>query len=200
MRKLLFFFFLLPFIAFSQVQQCSDTIFSPPGADWVVYCVTNTSCHDTCNGKITINVQGTNGPYSFAWDGSNFVVDDDERDSLCANNYIVPIMDANGNLVNNTYQIDLTSPPNYTVFIIDTLHPTCFGYSDGVINVSVGGATSPYDYSWLPTGDNTDSIGGLDTGTYILTTTDFNGCIKTDTFTLENPLEVNSNTVADTLS
>ena len=48
---------------------------------------------------------------------------------------------------------------------------TCHGGSDGSINVSISGGTSPYSYLWN-TGGTTSSLSNLSEGTYQLTVTD----------------------------
>ena len=84
---------------------------------------------------------GDNQPYSFSWsNGSSFVAGDNFRDSLCANQYIISIIDVNGNLVNNTYVNDVSSPPNFTLFTDLLQDPLCFDSSNGQINLSIGGA------------------------------------------------------------
>ena len=203
---ILYLLFLLPIIAFGQQQVC-DTLVLPSGsgADTVFYCYTNPSCYDTCDGSIIINVKGPNQPYLFSWDGSlTFVAGDNSRDSLCASQTIVSVAYTDINtgldvLVDNSKVIDLISPPNFTIFLDSIKSPSCFGYNDGKIHISIGGATFPYIYSWED-GTNTDDRIGLDSGIYILETEDANGCIKLDTFELIDPLEVISQTITDTLS
>lgn len=198
MRNFLCIILLIPLVGFG--QQICTTITSSTHADTIIYCVENTSCHDICDGRITVTVIGSNQPYSFSWfNGSAFIPGDNYRDSLCANQYIVSIIDANGNLVNNTYVNNLNSPPNFTVFEDSVLNPSCFNYNDGKIYLSVGGATPPYTYSWA-NGASTEDRDNLDSGLYVLTITDSSFCSRIDTFELINPIEVNSSTIADTLS
>ena len=197
MKRCILFILFFPLISFG--QQC-DTIYPSQYADTIIYCVTDATCHDICDGSITISVIGSNQPYSFSWDNvSAFVAGDNFRDSLCANQYIISIIDGNGNLVNNTYVNDLFSPPNFTLFVNSIKDPSCFNYTDGEIYLSIGGAAPPYAYIW-DDGTNTDDRDNLDTGLYILTTTDINDCSRTDTFELINPVEVTSITITDTLS
>ena len=116
-NKFLILLAFLPFLSVSQSFECTTVIPNNSYADTIFYCVSNASCHDLCDGSITINVVGDNQPYSFSWsNGASFTAGDNFRDSLCANQYIISIIDVNGNLVNNTHVNDLMSPPNFTLF------------------------------------------------------------------------------------
>ena len=200
MKKYLLLTLFLPLFSFG--QQC-DTIYPSQYADTIIYCITNISCHDTCDGRIEITVIGPNQPYSFDWpnDTLGFIAGGNVKDSLCANQYIILIKDGNGNPVNTSSHVNsLISPPNFTLVEDSVASPSCFNDSDGVINLTIGGATPPYTYNW-ENGTNTLDRDSLSSGTYILTTTDANGCIQTFLpFDLENPAKVNSTTITDTLS
>jgi len=60
--------------------------------------------------------------------------------------------------------------------------PVCT-YSNGWLRADVAGGVGPYAFLWN-TGDTVQDIGGLPTGTYSVTVTDFNGEIATDDYTL----------------
>lgn len=200
MYKFLILLAFLPFLSVSQSFECTTIVPNNSYADTIFYCVTDASCHDLCDGSITINVVGDNQPYSFSWsNGASFVAGDNFRDSLCANQYIISIIDVNGNLVNNTYVNDLISPPNFTLFTDLLQDPLCFDSSNGQINLSIGGATPPYSFSW-DDGTSSEDRTGLNSGVYYLTTSDINSCIRLDTFELFNPAQISSSVITDTLS
>jgi hypothetical protein len=54
----------------------------------------------------------------------------------------------------------------------------------GTAKANVANGIAPYTYSWSPGGQTTDSISGLNAGSYTLTVTDFHGCSATDTFSI----------------
>jgi gliding motility-associated-like protein len=198
MKKYLLLTLFLPLISFG--QNCDTVTIGVQHADTIIYCVTDASCHDACNGSIEVTVRGSNQPYSFSWGiGSVFVAGDNYRDSLCANQYIISIIDVNGNLVNNTYVNNLFSPPNWTYYEDSVKNPSCFNYDNGKIYLSIGGAIQPYAYSW-DDGTNTEDRDSLDSGWYVLTTTDSNNCFRIDSILLTDPAIVTSSTITDTLS
>ncbi len=58
--------------------------------------------------------------------------------------------------------------------------------SDGSINVTVTGGTTPYTYLWSD-GATTQDRTGLPVGTYSVTVTDANGCEEEASFTITEP-------------
>jgi gliding motility-associated-like protein len=69
----------------------------------------------------------------------------------------------------------------------------CSGDNSGNINTSVSGATPGYSYSWIgPNGFSATipDINNISAGEYILEVTDANGCIRADTFSIGEPLDL----------
>jgi hypothetical protein len=66
----------------------------------------------------------------------------------------------------------------HTPTVIDTItNPTCFGNTNGAINLSLVGASGPYANHWnTVAGDTTLTLTGLAAGTYIDTISFGNGC------------------------
>jgi len=58
----------------------------------------------------------------------------------------------------------------------DKVNVSCHGGANGSATVGVKYGTSPYTYSWSPSGQTTVTATGLSAGTYTVTITDANGC------------------------
>ena len=64
---------------------------------------------------------------------------------------------------------------------------SCFGLSDGAASVTVNGGTSPFTYSWLPTGGSAATASNLAAGSYDVMVVDSNGCMVTETVVVSQP-------------
>ena len=62
----------------------------------------------------------------------------------------------------------------------------CMNDATGVIDLSVVGGTPGYTYLWS-TGDTTQDVDSLESGSFIVTITDTLGCILIDTIVVNNP-------------
>lgn len=58
---------------------------------------------------------------------------------------------------------------------------SCSGCNDGIAGVTPSGGTSPYSYTWAPSGGNAATASGLTPGCYSVNITDANQCSATKT-------------------
>lgn len=105
--------------------------------------------------------------------------------NLMGGTYIVNVSDNQGCETIDTFTLAAVD----TLFFADTtfLQPTCFGYPDGRIGVTVGGGTPNYSYQWTPTGQISPTLFDVEAGSYTLSVTDANNCVLSGTFTLVDP-------------
>ena len=78
--------------------------------------------------------------------------------------------------IQETTTNDILNSGNRFDIVADMTHTnvSCYGYTDGAINLAVSGGTPPYTYSWS-NGANTQSIANLGSGLYSVTITDAGG-------------------------
>lgn len=138
------------------------------------------------DGTIDLTVAGGNPGYSYLW--SNGAVTEDVN-NLIAGNYIVTVTDINGCVSSNT--ITMTQPGGLTQTITSPTYPSgtnisCFGLSDGAVNLTIGGGTPGYTYLWS-NGAVTEDLSNVPVGTYGVTVTDQNGCQIQSSITLTQP-------------
>ena len=146
----------------------------------------NISCNGASDGSIDFTISGASPPYTYLWSTGATTQD---VSSLPAGQYTVTATDFNGCTTSMT--IDLTEPPAYSLSIFSPTNPAgynigCNGETNGTATANPVGGTSPYNYLWS-TGGGTQTISDLGAGTYIVTVTDDNGCILSDSITLTQP-------------
>lgn len=66
------------------------------------------------------------------------------------------------------------------------VNPSCFGFQNGAIYLTVNNAESTYTLKWS-NGDTTQNIAGLGSGTYSVTVSETDRCAFSDTFTVSQP-------------
>jgi len=109
--------------------------------------------------------------------------------------YSVTVTDQNG-CVGQSNEINVIFNPTINSMIVGTdVSSTCT--VDGFADLTVTGGTGPYTYFWS-TGNTTEDIGPLATGTYWVAITDYNECIITDQVFIAVPAALNlSHNVSD---
>jgi hypothetical protein len=153
--------------------------------------ITGVTCNGDIDGSATVTGSGGGGFYNYLWVGGT---SDNDTANLAPGSYIVTITDTNGCSVDDTAVI--TQPFALGSTISSTVETTVSS-NDGTATVTVSGGTLPYTYLWSPGGGITNPLTGLDTGTYIVTITDDNGCTMMDTVHVgQGPVSVTT-TIAD---
>jgi gliding motility-associated-like protein len=152
---------------------------------------TNISCFGLSDGSINLNITGGTPGYSYVW--SNGATTED-LNNVPAGTYGVLVTDANGCQVSSS--ITLVQPPALTQSITAAVYQSgtnisCFGLSNGSIDLTVSGGNPGYSYTWS-NGGTTQDISGLPAGTYNVTVTDVNGCTIPSTITLTQPVQLTS--------
>ncbi len=156
---------------------------------------TNISCIGLSDGSIDLTINGGVGPYTYAW--SNGATTQDLT-NVPAGTYNVLVTDQNGCQITST--ITLTQPTALSQGITAFTYPSgsnisCFGLSDGSIDLTINGGNPAYTYLWS-TGATTEDIAGLPIGTYTVLVTDVNGCTIPSSITLTQPTALTEGTTA----
>jgi len=146
-------------------------------------------CNGDSDGTANLYITGGQSPFNIAWsNGDNDVM---SIGGLSAGNYSVDVTDFNGCFTTRNFTI--TEPDAISLGLSPT-NVTCFGASNGTIDLTVTGGTYPqYTYSWWSAGKEIathQDLVSLPPGTYSITVTDENGCTATGSIGITQPTKI----------
>jgi gliding motility-associated-like protein len=129
-------------------------------------------------------------PYIYHWSNG---ASSQDISGLTQGYYIVKVTDIN--VCQKTDSVQINLPPNLTytssVKSFNNFNISCYGSSDGEIDITPVTGKRPYNYSWSGLGGSfvsaNQNITGLKAGQYNLQITDSNQCISTGSFNLNQP-------------
>ena len=172
-----------------QTQQ--NVIISQPNGMVVTMTKQNPVCNNSCNGKLTANLTGGVGPFTYQWKGSTSTTN--IASNLCSGIYQVTITDTNGCTV--TQQETLVDPKTLPLNLGQDRY-ICTNQ-----NISYDIAVNLFNITYQWTSDNgftsnQPNVVLTQPGTYYATITDVNGCNSKDTVVLTKINTVISNEFA----
>ncbi len=176
-------------LTISDANNCSISdvyVINQPDSITIDFQKTDIGCVGIANGTIQLNPNGGTAPYSYLWDSGETSA---FRDNLGIGAYFITVSDAN-NCINST-SIDIIGLDSLEINT-EPIPPTCFGGTNGIINIDVSGGLTPYQYSIDGTNfSNQSTIRNLSSGTYNVFVKDANDCIQTlNSITVDAPLPI----------
>ena len=142
---------------------------------------TNVTCALGTNGTATAFPQGGTAPYTVSWNtGQNTA----SISNLSAGNYSVLINDNGG--CSGTASTSISEPAALST-ALTILPVSCSGGSNGSATVTASGGVSPYTFQWGG-GQTTSTISNQTSTAVSVLVTDANGCTKTASGTITQPL------------
>ncbi|MEO0897853.1 MAG: T9SS type A sorting domain-containing protein [Bacteroidota bacterium] len=141
--------------------------------------VTDVSCNGGADGAAAVMASGGQGNLSYLW-GTPQMETSTAVTGLSAGTFPVSVTDELG----CSKSVDVTiAEPTAIAVTFDVMDETNAGASDGSAMANVSGGTPPYTLSW-DTGADSANLVDLGPGIYVLTITDDNGCVLTDSATI----------------
>jgi hypothetical protein len=104
----------------------------------------------------------------------------DQTITVSSGTYTVTVTDKFGCV--STVSSSVTEPEE--LLLSATTTAPCPGQSNGNVSLNVSGGTLPYTFNWSNGGPAIQIRSGLPAGSYTVTVTDANGCLKTTNFVL----------------
>jgi gliding motility-associated-like protein len=152
---------------------------------------TNSSCN-LPNGSLEVSASGANAPYQYSID--NFTTNQSNGlfTNVLSGSYSVQVQDQNG--CQQFISVVVNADDAITAVPGNILPPSCFGYSNGLLEAHTFGGPSPYQFSINGGSFGQDSVfTNLTAGSYLIAIQDANGCIDTMTMIVSQPTAVVAN-------
>ncbi len=150
-------------------------------------------CFGNASGEIYLLVEGGTLPYTYSWSNNATSANIDQ---LLAGTYSVVVMDANNCSIEAEFVI--TEPTQ--LVMADMVTPiSCFGGSNGAIDLTISGGVEPYTYVWA-NGATTEDLSSLSAAAYGITVVDANGCSVSDLIFVNQPTQLNVSGVISQVS
>ncbi|MCF8275354.1 MAG: gliding motility-associated C-terminal domain-containing protein [Flavobacteriales bacterium] len=161
---------------------------------------TDVTCSGANDGQICIYVSGGFPDYTYQLFNGPLVLSSGQQTatSYCftglgsgVTNYQVIVVGEDGSGGSCQAAITFTvinDPPPFSI-TVSTTNDSCPDGNVGTAVVDVTGGVGPYTYSWLPFPGSTDSIFGLNGGSYSVEVSDANGCSQSEPFTITSPAD-----------
>ncbi len=159
----------------------STVLITQPSPLTATTVVNNVLCNGGATGAINLTPSGGVSPYTFNWGGG---VTTEDRTGLVAGVYTCTITDTNGCLTTKTSTV--AQPATALSAGTTVTNVLCFGGSNGSINLTASGGTTPYTFNWgggITSEDRTSLVAGV----YTCTVTDVNTCTVTTSATITQP-------------
>jgi outer membrane protein OmpA-like peptidoglycan-associated protein len=143
--------------------------------------VTQIACNGNKTGEINVSVAGGVTPYTYAWSTGETTKD---IRALGAGKYVLTVTDNNG--FKQKVEASISEPPLFKSQVVSTGNITCFGGSNGAIDIKVEGGVQPYRYRWS-NGQASQDLLNVPMGDYTVKIMDANGCENELKATIKQP-------------
>lgn len=169
------------------VETATLELVAPDALDIALVDKTDVRCFGDYSGSITMVANGGVSPYQYYMSEED-LQDNPEFEQLSSGTYHLYALDDNGCTAMQEVTLDDLNPAIDLQSTVTDV--SCFGYGDGAISTSVSGGAAPYTYEWSHLA-YTQEVTDLDTGAYVLTVHDAEGCQYEETFVISQPDNVN---------
>ena len=146
---------------------------------------TGTTCN-TPNGVVNVEIVGGIPPYTIDIGSQSIIgtpLSSVTFTNLVSDLYVVQITDSSPTPCRQTKDFEIDSSENVGILLVKT---DAMNGSDGTINVFITGGTPTFELQWSPNvnGQTGYNITNLSAGTYTLTVTDSDNCVKENSITI----------------
>ncbi len=106
----------------------------------------NATCFGVADGSIHIDASGGTGPLNYSADNGLTFIASPDIGSLLAGPYTVVVKDSN-DCASPTRSIMVDQPPEIIIDTVLVTDASCYGYTDGAVEITALGGTGVFEYS-----------------------------------------------------
>ncbi|MRT91821.1 gliding motility-associated C-terminal domain-containing protein [Ancylomarina sp. 16SWW S1-10-2] len=150
---------------------------------------TSPTCHGSNEGSIEVLIEDGSGDYTLSWEADNYYQNLDaplKIENLKAGNYTLTVTDNVADAFSGEKEVIIfkqeIKEPDPVEIEVSMDQISCYGLTDGHINIYPKGGTPNYTYVWEgnidPAEINNEDQGNLEPGEYKVTVTDSRGCLS----------------------
>jgi hypothetical protein len=165
-------------------NKSTTVLITNPAAITATTTTNSVTCFGGNNGSAAVTPTGGTSPYTYSWSPSGGT--GATATGLSAGNYFCSVTDAN--LCSAFASVVVIQPLTAITATTTTNSVSCFGGNNGSAAVTPTGGTSPYTYSWSPSGGTGATATGLSAGNYFCSVTDANLCSAFASVVVMQPL------------
>lgn len=148
--------------------------------------ITMPTCNGGTDGAVTLEVNGGTPPYEYNWEGAGFGPSN-TLSNISQGDYTVEVRDANGcefTQVMEVRELELALDPDVQAIT----QPSCFGFSDGSIQIVINNGLPPYTYDFGSGFGSSNTLNNIPAGNYHVDVLDANLCMGAfDLVVLDHP-------------
>ncbi|MCU0429854.1 MAG: OmpA family protein [Cytophagaceae bacterium] len=168
----------------SCVRTISTTVNQSPEIIANIGEIKNVLCYADKTGAINVSVSGGVAPYTYVWSNGTM---SPNLSNVASGEYSVTIKDAKS--CTKMLKAKVTQPNLLTVAKETQKEVSCFGKSNGSVNLTVEGGVAPYKYAWS-NGTSNKSLNNVPSGAYSVKVSDVNGCTASLSTTIAQPTKL----------
>ena len=175
------------YLTVNDANSCSATstiVITQPTAVSATALANNVNCFGQSTGGVNLTVTGGTGAYTYHWAGGQ------STQNLSAQGpgtYNVTVLDANS--CSATASAIITQPTQIATSINSINNASCYGASNGGINIQINGGTPTYSYVWS-NGSTQQNLSGVIAGTYRVSVSDAHGCTASTSINVSQPNQI----------
>ena len=138
--------------------------------------VFDVSCFGEGGGMIQTEAMGGNGNFNYVWSNNEMA---STITSLFAGDYTLTVTDLTGCEQIEIYNL---TQPDEMIIIPSITEVSCYGLSDGAIDLTITGGNGGYILNW-----SSGANSGLPSGDYMITVIDMNNCFAVENVFISQP-------------